>query len=122
MARGSKGRRKSIYKISEARKSTVFEELKEGSAAAVSGLRTWMDMLEREGVQTRRILWGIMSLRVFVIKAELEATRQVDPTVEQHDPIYVLRRSVAALWRVMGVCSKSRIEQLECCCCRVDKE
>ena len=88
----------------------------------MSGLRTWMDMLEREGVQTRRILWGIMSLRVFVIKAELEATRQVDTTVEQHDPIYVLRRSVAALWRVMGVCSKSRIEQLECCCCRVDKE
>lgn len=68
-----------------------------------------MDMLEREGVQTCRILGGILRMRVFVIKAELEATGEVETTVGQHDPIYVLRRSAAALWRMVGVCSKSQI-------------
>ena len=48
-------------------------------------------------------------MRVFVIKAELEATGEVETTVGQHDPIYVLRRSAAALWRMVGVCSKSQI-------------
>lgn len=42
-------------------------------------------------------------------KAELEATGEVETTVGQHDPIYVLRRSVAALWRMVGVCSKSQV-------------
>lgn len=62
-------------------------------------------------MQPCKILCGTLRMRVFVSEAELKATGEVEVTVEHYNPICVWRRSMAALRRMMGVCSKSRTEE-----------
>lgn len=54
-----KCRRNSSCKVSEATKSTVLEELKEGSAAAVSGAKDVGDQLERGGATMQDLVWHV---------------------------------------------------------------
>lgn len=59
-------------------------------------------MREKQGTYFQ-ILWATLRMRIFVNKAELEATVEVQPTVGQPGPIQVLRKSLGAPRRMMCV-------------------